>query len=230
MKTIGLLGGMSWESTAYYYKVINELVYKKLGGYHSAKIIMYSVNFDEFRTLQLKDDWDAIAVKLIKLSKRLQKTADVLLLCTNTMHNIASELQSNIKIPLIHIADPTAEAIKEKKISTIGLLGTKITMEQDFYKKRLTDEHGISVIVPDESQRQIIDDIIFNELVLGQIKTESRDKFIQICKDLIEAGAEGIILGCTEIPLLIQQNDVSVPVFDTTYLHAKAGVEFILNS
>ena len=226
MKNIGMLGGMSWESTANYYRIINEEVKKKLGGFNSAKIFMNSVNFDEIEILMRTGDWNIIGEKLSLAAKKIEDGgADFMLICTNTMHIVAPEMEKHINIPILHIADATAGEIKKEKINSIGLIGTKPTMEMDFYKKRLEDNHGINVIVPNDKDRQIIHDVIFNELCLGKIKADSKKEYIRIINNLIEQGAQGIILGCTEIILLVQQNDIQVPVFDTTEIHAKAAVE-----
>ena len=227
MRTIGLIGGMSWESSQEYYRIINETVKEKLGGFHSAKIIMYSVDFEEIEKLQHQGQWKQLTEIMIDAAQRVERAgADFVVLCTNTMHKMADEVQQNIKIPLLHIADATAEKIKEKGLRKIGLLGTKFTMEEDFYKGKLKEKHGLDVIIPSEEERQIVHDVIYKELCLGEIKRSSKEQFKKIIQNLVSNGAEGIILGCTEIPLLIKQEDVEVPLFDTTMLHAKAAVEF----
>jgi len=229
MKTIGLIGGMSWESTQEYYRIINETVKEMLGGFHSAKIIMYSVNFEEIEKLQRQGRWRDLTNLMIDAAQRIEKGgADFVVICTNTMHKMADEVQKNIKIPLLHIADITAEKVKEKGLTKIGLLGTKFTMEEDFYKGRLAEKYGLDVIIPNEKERKIVHDVIFNELCLGEIKQPSKDQFKKIIQNLVMEGAEGIILGCTEIPLLVKQEDFEVPLFDTTLVHAKAAVEYAI--
>ncbi|WP_332647790.1 aspartate/glutamate racemase family protein [Lysinibacillus sp. 54212] len=224
MKTIGLIGGMSWESTAVYYRLINEEVNAILGGLHSAKIILSSVDFAEVEQYQSLGDWEKAGQALAIEAQKLQQAgADFIVICTNTMHKVAPIIQSAISIPLLHIADATAEKIKEKKIKTIGLLGTKYTMEQDFYKENII-QHGIHVIVPQIKERTEINRIIYEELCLGAINGPSKEYYVRAIQHLIEAGAEGIILGCTEIGLLVKEGDVSVPLFDTTRIHAKAAV------
>jgi aspartate racemase len=231
MNTIGLLGGMSWESTVNYYRIINEEVKNKLGGLNSAKISMYSVNFEEVEKYMRIGDWKTVGHKLSNAAKKIESGgADFLLICTNTMHIVSPEIEKKVDIPILHITDATADKIKKNKIESIGLIGTKPTMEEDFYKKRLEEKHGINVVIPNKSDRQIVHDVIFNELCLGNINNDSKKEYIRIINSLIEQGAEGIILGCTEIILLVQQNDISVPVFDTTEIHAKAAVEYALKT
>jgi aspartate racemase len=228
MKTIGLIGGMSWESSLEYYRIINETVREKLGGLHSAKIVMYSVDFEEIETLQHQGNWDEATKLMIDAAQRLEKAgADFAIICTNTMHRMADDVQIAIDIPLLHIADVTARKIKEQGLQRVGLLGTKFTMEQDFYKGRLKN-HGIDVIIPDEAQRQTVHDIIYNELCLGMIKQSSKDKFREVIENLASRGARGIILGCTEIPLIVKQKDYDIPLFDTTMIHAVAAVEYAI--
>ncbi|MBN2592932.1 MAG: aspartate/glutamate racemase family protein [Sedimentisphaerales bacterium] len=230
MKTIGLIGGMSWESTLEYYRIINEVINKKLGGYHSAQIMMYSFDFSEIAELPDKGHWDEVAKLIIGAARKLEKAgADVLLICTNTMHKVAEDVQKNIRIPLLHIADATAEQIKAKNITKTGLLGTRFTMEDDFYKERLAEKHGLETIVPDERERQIINNVIYNELCRGQIRQSSKEDFRKIMQNLNENGAEGIILGCTEICLLVNQSDAEIPIFDTTTIHAASAAMFALN-
>jgi len=230
MKTIGLLGGMSWESSAVYYQLINEKVRETLGGTYSAKSVMYSVEFHEMETLQHAEDWNKLTEIMIDAAQKVERAgADFLVICTNTMHKMVPEIKEKISIPILHIADATAEKIKEKGIKKIGLLGTNFTMTQDFYKGRLEEEHWLKVITPNETDRQIIHDIIYNELILGNIKDESRKKYQVIIEKLKNQGAEGVILGCTEIPLLIKQKDSPIPIFDTTKIHAEKAVEFALN-
>lgn len=228
MKTIGLIGGMSWKSSLEYYRIINETVKEKLGGLHSAKSIMYSVDFDEIGKLQDQNNWDKATKLMIDVAQRLEKAgADFVIICTNTIHKTADDVQKQINIPLLHIVDVTAENINKQGLRKVGLLGTKFTMEQDFYKGRLK-EHGIDVIIPDEAQRQMVHDVIYNELCLGEIKQASKDIFKEIIASLVSGGAEGIILGCTEIPLLVKQEDYDISMFDTTRIHAVSAVEYAL--
>lgn len=229
MKTIGLIGGMSWESSAEYYRIINEKVKEKLGGLHSAKCLMYSVDFAEVEKLQQQAKWGQAAELLIDAAMRLERGgADFLLICTNTMHKVAEEIQRNIQIPILHIVDATAEKIKKAGHKKIGLLGTKFTMEEPFYKGRLTEKYQLEVLVPESEERAFINQVIFQELCLGILKEGSRSRFTQIIESLSDKGAEAVILGCTEIPLLIHQEDVSIPLFDTTQIHAEAAVEYAL--
>lgn len=221
MKTIGLIGGMSWESTIPYYRQINERIKEKLGGLHSAKIALYSVDFHEIERLQHAGDWDAAGRVLADAARSLKAAgADFLVLCTNTMHKVAPAIEAAVDIPLLHIADPTAEAIRAAGVSTVGLLGTRFTMEQAFYKDRLVDRFGLKVLTPDEADRQVVHRIIYEELCLGQIRDESREEYRRIIAALVAQGAEAVILGCTEISLLVGPADASVPLFDTTALHA----------
>lgn len=230
MKTIGLVGGMSWESSLEYYRIINETVKKKLGGFHSAKSIMYSVDFEEVEKLQHEGKWDEAAELLIDAALRVERGgADFIILCTNTMHKMAEEVQKSIRIPLLHITDAVAEKINEQGLNRVGLLGTRFTMEEDFYRQRLREKHGIEVIIPDERERQIVHDVIYNELCLGIIRDISKNKFREIIEDLAANGAEGIILGCTEIPLLVKQEDYDIPLFDTTTIHAEFAVEYAIS-
>jgi len=231
MKTIGLLGGMSWESSLVYYKIVNEKVKEILGGHHSCECVMYSVDFDPIKKLQHEGNWDELTRIMIAAAQKIEKGgAEMLTICTNTMHKMYNEVQNSISIPVLHIADATAEAIKEKNLHTIALLGTRFTMEHDFYKGRLTEKHGINVLVPEGKDLETVHNIIYNELVLGVIKNESREAYKEIIEKLAKKGAQGVILGCTEIPLLIQQNDVSIPVFDTTTIHAEKTVKFAVKS
>ena len=228
MKTIGLIGGMSWESTIPYYRIINEETKEKLGGLHSAKTILYSVEFDEIEKCQASGNWEKSASILGEAAKKLEVAgADFILICTNTMHKVYTQIQSVVKIPVIHIADATITELKKNKINNAGLLGTKYTMTQDFYKQRLI-EQGINVIVPDDKDISYINEIIFHELCIGKIKESSRKKFLEIMTHLKNKGAEGIILGCTEIGLLVKQSDFELPLFDTTEIHAKRAVELAL--
>jgi len=230
MKTIGLIGGMSWESSLEYYRILNETVKERLGGLHSAKAMMYSVDFEEIEKLQHKGDWKKLTEIMIDAAQRVEKGgADLLVICTNTMHKMADDVQKNISIPLLHIADATAGAVKKKGLKKTALLGTKFTMEGDFYKKRLKEKYTIETIIPDDGERQEIHDVLYNELCLGIIKQTSKERYLEIINNLVSRGAEGIILGCTEIPMLIKQEDVEVPVFDTTEIHAKAAVEFAIS-
>jgi len=208
MKTIGLIGGMSWESSAVYYRIMNEAVRDRLGGLHSAKTLLYSVDFAEVKAMQDEARWEAAGAFLNDAARRLEAGgADFLVLCTNTMHKVAEQITAGVGIPLIHIADVTADAVKRAGLSRVGLLGTRFTMEQDFYTGRLK-EHGLEVIIPDARERQLVNDVIFGELCVGTIRTESRDAFKKIIEDLVSRGAEGIILGCTEIGLLVGPEDV----------------------
>ncbi|NLO98092.1 MAG: aspartate/glutamate racemase family protein [Peptococcaceae bacterium] len=228
MKTIGLIGGMSWESSAEYYRLINEEVKQRLGGLHSAKCVLYSVDFEEIEIYQRKGEWEKAARILTDAASRLQLAgADFIIICTNTMHKVADEIQAGIKIPILHIADITAQKVLSCGIERVGLLGTIYTMEQDFYKSRL-EAKGIKVLIPKERDRLIVNKVIYNELCLGKIVEESRAEYKRIIEDLIAQGAEGIILGCTEIGLLVKSEDATVPLFDTTLLHALGAVDFAL--
>jgi len=220
MKTVGLIGGMSWESTVTYYQVINDTVNKRLGGFHSAKIILCSVDFAEIQECQAIGDWDKSADILADAAQQLEKAgADFILICTNTMHKVAPQIQQRINVPIMHIADSTADELVKNNIKKVALLGTKYTMTQDFYKERLV-ARGISVIIPDAESVEFINHVIYDELCLGIISDESRKQFVHIIETLKACGAEGVILGCTEIGLLIHQANVSLPVFDTTRIHA----------
>ncbi|MCL6269604.1 aspartate/glutamate racemase family protein [Sansalvadorimonas sp. 2012CJ34-2] len=230
MKTIGLLGGMSWESTLSYYKAINEGIKEKLGGLNSAKLCLYSVNFDEIEKLQHQGKWNETADILSQAALSVEKGgADFILICTNTMHKVAPQIENNISIPILHIADATAEKLLENNISKVGLLGTTFTMEQGFYKGRLTEKFGIDVIVPAEDDRQKVHDIIYQELCRGEIRDSSRSIYIEIINKLREQGAEAVILGCTEIALLVKQQHTDVPLFDTTAIHAEAAVRLAID-
>ncbi|QTL97503.1 amino acid racemase [Iocasia frigidifontis] len=229
MKTIGLIGGMSWESSLEYYRIINEAVKKKLGEPHSCKSVMYSVDFAEYEKLQHKGKWELLTSKMIDVARKLEKAGvDLILICTNTMHKMAADVQKSITVPLLHIADAAAEEIKAKNMNKVGLLGTKFTMEENFYKERLKEKYGIDVVIPDAQEREVVHNVIYKELISGIIKEESRDKFRKIIKNLKKNGGEGVILGCTEIPLLIKNEDSEIPIFDTTMLHAKKAVDFAL--
>ena len=229
MKTIGLLGGMSWESTTTYYRLINEGVRERLGGLHSAKIVLYSVDFHEIEQLQHQGRWDEAGRLLAKAAKQIESAgADFLVICTNTMHRVASQIESHIKIPLLHIADATGEEIKKAGLNTVGLLGTRFTMEQDFYRGRLTERYDLKVLVPDERERELVHRVIYEELCLGKISEPSRDQYATVIQGLLDRGAQGVILGCTEISLLIKPEDVRTTLFDTTAIHAGKAVEWAL--
>ncbi len=228
MKTIGLIGGMSWESTLGYYKLINEAARQRLGGLHSARLVLYSVDFHNIERLQQTGDWDAAGALLADAACSLAAAgADFIVLCTNTMHKVAGAIESAVPIPLLHIADPTATAIKATGCTRVGLLGTRFTMEQSFYRDRLR-AHGLDVLVPDEGARERVHRVVYDELCLGLVREASRSTYRDIMRGLVERGAEAIILGCTEIALLVGATDTAVPVFDTTALHAQAAVDLAL--
>ena len=229
MKTIGLLGGMSWESTVGYYSAINKGVKESLGGLHSAKIAMFSVDFAPIERLQNKGDWLGTETILVEAAKSIEAAgADFLLICTNTMHKIAPQIEGALKIPLLHIADATAEHLLKKGVKTVGLLGTSFTMEQDFYKGRLKDKHGLNVLVPNQEDRKIIHDVIYSELCLGLTNANSKSEYLRIIEELSNNGAETVILGCTEIGMLIDQSDTDVKLIDTTLIHAQKAVEYAI--
>ena len=231
MKTIGLIGGMSWESTIPYYRQINETIKQRLGGLHSAKLVLYSVDFHEIERLQHAGDWDAAGVMLADAARALEAAgADFLVLCTNTMHKVAGSIEAAVAIPLFHIADPTAAEIRRAGHATVGLLGTRFTMEQAFYRDRLSERHGLGVVVPDAEDREIVHRIIYEELCLGIVKPESREAYRRIMGKLAAQGAQAIILGCTEISLLVDQQDAEVPLFDTTAIHARMAADEALRS
>jgi aspartate racemase len=231
MKTIGMIGGMSWESSIEYYRIINETVRTELGGLHSAKSIMVSVEFAEIEALQHQNRWDEAATILIAAARSLESGgADFAIICTNTMHKLYDTLQQNIQIPLLHIADATAEIIKAEGIHKIALLGTRFTMEENFYKGRLVDNYGLEVIIPGSEDMEIVHRIIYDELCAGIIQSESKQRYKDIIQRLVQDGAKGIILGCTEIGLLVKQADSPVPLFDTTEIHAKAAVKYALDN
>jgi aspartate racemase len=231
MKSIGLIGGMSWESSCEYYRIINETVKDRLGGLHSAKIIMVSVDFAEIEILQHEGRWDETARILIAAAQRVERGGgDFVVICTNTMHKVAEDVQKGIQIPLLHIADATAERVKSQGLNKVGLLGTKFTMEESFYKDRLIERHGQENTIPTEPERDSVHRVIYDELCLGEIKGASREGYVQIMDRLVEQGAQGIILGCTEISLLVCQGDSAVPLFDTTRIHAEAAVDYALGS
>jgi aspartate racemase len=229
MKTIGLIGGMSWESTVPYYREINEAVKARLGGLHSARLVLYSVDFHDIERLQHAGDWDTAGAMLADAARALERAgAEFIVLCTNTMHKVAAAIEGAVAIPLFHIADPTAARIKAAGFSRIGLLGTGFTMEQAFYKDRLRERHGLDVRVPEADERAIVHRVIYDELCLGNIRAESRAAYRAIMARLVERGAQAIILGCTEISLLVDATDSAVPLFDTTAIHARAAAEFAL--
>jgi len=215
MKTIGLIGGMSWESSSEYYRLINQMVKERLGGLHSAECILYSVDFEAIEKLQHQGEWEELTKMMIKYARRLEDAgAELIVICTNTMHKMAEEVQNSVSIPLVHIADATAEAILAKGLTRVGLLGTKFTMEEEFYRNRLNERYDIEVMIPPESDRTVVDDVIYRELCRGIIKKSSREKFKRIIDRLARGGSQGVILGCTEIPLLVGQDDVEVPLFE----------------
>ena len=229
MKTIGLLGGMTWHSTIEYYRLINAGVQARLGGNHSAKCILFSAEFDEVERLQEAGDWQALDRFMAGAARRVEQAgADVLVICANTMHKTTHAIESAVRIPLLHIADAAAREIRRQGLRTVGLLGTRFTMEQDFYRERLETNHGLRVLIPDEAGRKAVHEVIYQELGRGLISETSREKYKSIMHDLLTRGAEGIILGCTEIPLLIRPGDFPLPLFDTTSLHAAAAVEAAL--
>jgi len=229
MKTIGLIGGMSWESSIEYYKLINEKVKEMIGGFHSCKNLMYSVDFAEIEKLQHEDKWEELDQIMADSAKKLEYAgADIIVLCTNTMHLCSKAIKENISIPFLHIAEATGEEIVNRKIKKVGLLGTKFTMEKDFYKEVLREKFSIEVTIPNEQEREQMHKIIYGELVQGKIKEESREIYKTIISNLQKKGAKGVILGCTEIPLLISDSDVNIPTFNTTKLHAEKAVEWLL--
>lgn len=231
MKKIGLIGGMSWESTQIYYKIINEKVREILGGFHSAKCVMESVEFSEIHKLQSENDWDALDEKMISAATNLKNAqAEVLLICANTMHLCSDAVTRAVDLPLLHIAEATGEKIKKTQLNKVLLLGTKFTMEGDFFKDILTNKFGVETLIPNEDDREIIHNIIYEELVQGKINAGSRGQYVRIIYEAVKNGAEGVILGCTEIPLLIGPIDVSIPTFNTTQIHAEKAVEFALSA
>ncbi|MCW2313791.1 aspartate/glutamate racemase family protein [Rhodoferax antarcticus] len=230
MKTLGLIGGMSWESTVPYYQQINQTVKEKLGGLHSAKIILYSVDFAEVEQLQVSGQWEAAGAMLADIARKLEVAgADALVICTNTMHKVADAVQAAVSIPLLHIADPTALAIQQAGLHKVGLLGTRFTMAQDFYRSRLEDQHGLTVLTPPKPDRDLVHQIIYGELCLGEVKATSRQTYQRIIRDLQAQGAQAIILGCTEIAMLIQAQHCDLPLFDTTALHARSAALWALS-
>jgi aspartate racemase len=229
MRTIGLVGGMSWESSSEYYRLLNQAVRERLGGLHSAECVMWSVDFAEIEELQRSGDWDEAARRLAELAERLERAgAECLVLCTNTMHRLADDVQAAIDIPLLHIADATAARVKAAGIDRVGLLATRYTMEQDFYRGRLAERHGLEVLIPAEPDLSLVHTIIYEELCRGRVLDRSRQAYRRVISDLEHAGAEGIIYGCTEIDLLVGPDDASVPVFDSTRIHVEAAVEWAL--
>ena len=228
MKTVGLIGGMSWESTIPYYRIINDYVKDTLGGLHSAKIILYSVEFDEIEKLQSSGQWAKAAEILGDIAVKLENAgADFILICTNTMHKVAGEVQAMVSVPIVHIADATADVLEKDRITKVALLGTKYTMTEDFYKSRLIDR-GFEVVIPDGEDIDTVNEIIFDELCVGVIKDESREKYSEIIDKLRAKGAQAVILGCTEIGLLIEQKDSSLPIYDTTVIHAMRAAEMLI--
>ncbi|MBK8139082.1 MAG: aspartate/glutamate racemase family protein [Chloroflexi bacterium] len=229
MKTIGLIGGISWESSAEYYRLINEAVKARKKGFHSAKCLMWSFDFAEIEALQKKGEWDKAAKMMVDAAHALERGgADCIVICANTMHRMAGDVQAAVDIPLLHVADATARAVLGAQIGHVGLLGTVYTMEQNFLKGRLSVKHGLEVMVPDADARKIVNDVIYKELVKGVVKKKSREAYLKIIDGLAKEGAQGVILGCTEIGMLIKPGDASIPTFDTTTLHAAAAVEFAL--
>jgi aspartate racemase len=229
MKTIGLIGGVSWESSSEYYRIINESTHSRLGGLHSAKSVMVSVDFAEVELLQREGRWDVATQMMVDAARQVERGgAELLVICSNTMHKMADEVQAAVNIPLLHIVDATAEFIKKQNIRKVGLLGTRFTMEEDFYKMRLIQMHGLEVLLPDKKSRDLVDRVIFTELVVGIISPESKTSYLNIIDALIKQGAQGVILGCTEIGMLVKSQDRPVPLFDTTWIHAQAAVEAAL--
>jgi aspartate racemase len=229
MKTIGMIGGMSWESSIEYYRIINERVHEKMGGLHSAKSVMVSVDFYDVELLQRENRWDEATLKMIAAAHQVERGgADFLVICTNTMHKMAEEVQNSISIPLLNIADATGEQITAAGLKKIGLLGTAFTMEEDFYKGRLARKHGLEVLVPEKAERELVHRVIYEELVLGIIQPSSQRHYQEIMQGLVARGAQGIILGCTEIGLLVKEGDSSVPLYDTTRIHAEAAVDLAM--
>jgi len=230
MKTIGLIGGMSWESTVPYYRIINETVRERLGGFHSAKLVLYSVDFHEIEILQHSGSWDEAGRMLAQAARSLEAAgADFLVLCTNTMHKVADAIESAVTIPLFHIADPTAQEIKQAGLKKVGLLGTRFTMEQDFYRGRLRDQHHLDVLIPDDADRGVAHKIIYEELCMGSVRDASRAEYRRIIQRLVGQGTQGVILGCTEISMLVGPSDSPVPIFDTTSIHARKAAEWALS-
>jgi aspartate racemase len=231
VKTLGLIGGMSWESTSEYYRLLNQGISARLGNSHSAELLLYSFDFAVIEALQHDGSWDRLAELMIDAALKLERTgAEILLLCTNTMHVVFESIQSAVDVPIIHIADAAGEAITRAGLSTLGLLGTKFTMEGDFYRTRLTDAFGLEILVPDENDREIVHKVIYNELCRGVVDESSRSEYVRIIDELAERGAKGIVLGCTEIPLLVDSSHTAIPLFDTTELHVAAALDTCLNA
>jgi aspartate racemase len=231
MRTLGLLGGMSWESTVPYYRTINEAVRERLGGLHSAQLVLFSVDFEDIERLQRCGDWNTAGQRLAQAARAVEAAgAELLVLCTNTMHKVAPAIEQAVDIPLLHIADPTGDAIRAAGFSTVGLLGTRFTMEQDFYRDRLRERHGIDVLLPSPADRELVHRVIYEELCLGQVRDDSRAAYRRVMADLQRRGAQAIILGCTEITLLVSAQDAQVPLFDTTALHARAAAEWAIGA
>ena len=229
MKTIGLIGGMSWQSTVPYYRLINEIVSQKLGGLHSAKLILWNMDFEAIASLQRQDRWQEAGEVMADAALRLQQAgAESIVICTNTMHKLVPDMQPHLQIPILHIADATAQIIRQAGLRKVGLLGTRFTMEDSFYVTHLREHYGLEVITPDAAARQLVHNVIFNELCVGEEKATSRAQYREIMAALVQQGAEGIIFGCTEIAMLVDQTDASVPVFDTTTLHASYAAEWAL--
>ena len=229
MKTIGLIGGMSWQSTVPYYRLINEIVSQKLGGLHSAKLILWNMDFEAIASLQRQDRWQEAGAVMADAALRLQQAdAESIVICTNTMHKLVPDMQPHLQIPILHIADATAQVIRQAGLRKVGLLGTRFTMEDSFYVSHLREHYGLDVITPDPAARQLVHNVIFNELCVGEEKATSRAQYREIMAALVQQGAEGIIFGCTEIAMLVDQTDATVPVFDTTTLHANYAAEWAL--
>ncbi|KYC53366.1 MAG: putative racemase [Candidatus Methanofastidiosum methylothiophilum] len=229
MKVLGLIGGMNWQSTVEYYKILNAMVNEKLGKNHSARILLFSVDFEEILKLEIENNWPQIKKIMIEITNSLENAgAEAIILCSNTMHLIAEDLEKASKVPLISVIDATAETIKKNNINSIGLLGTKFTMEEDFYKKRLTEKHKLKVLTPNKNDVELVNNIIYGELAKGIVSPNSKKELMRIVRDLVSNGAEGIILGCTELPMLISQEEVTTPLFDTLKIHMMAAVKFSL--
>jgi len=230
MKTIGLIGGMSWESSLEYYRIVNQAMKEKLGGLHSARCVLYSVDFAEIEEAQRAGDWRGAADRLTDAARALERAgAECVVLCTNTMHKVAGDIQAGVRIPLLHIADAAGNAVRAAGMRTVGLLGTRFTMDEDFISRPLTEKFGLRILLPEPVERDIVHDVIFHELCLGIIRPESRNRYVEIIGGLARRGAEGVILGCTEIELLIRAQDTPIPLFPTTRLHALAAVDFALS-
>ncbi|MEM7084940.1 MAG: aspartate/glutamate racemase family protein [Bacteroidota bacterium] len=230
IKTIGLIGGMSWESSKLYYEFLNTMANEHLGGSHSAKCIMVSVDFANIERLTFKGDWEAIGALMKQAAQQLERAgADIILLCTNTIHLVSHFISESVKIPFLHIATATGTSIKKQRLDKVGLLGTKFTMEKDFYTKTLVEDFGFDVLIPEANERQLVHDIIYDELVKGQFTATAKQKIVEIIKRLQNRGAQGVILGCTELPILIAASDVNIPIFDTGKIHAQSAMEWSLS-